>query len=38
MADLNNRIETVAVQTRPNWGAIWAGVFTFIAKASCKAW
>jgi hypothetical protein len=31
MADMNNQIETVSVFGRPNWGAIWAGVFTFIA-------
>lgn len=31
MADINNQLETVEVQTRPNWGAIWAGAFTFIA-------
>lgn len=31
MADMNNQIEPVSVLGRPNWGAIWAGVFTFIA-------
>ncbi|MGH9574040.1 MAG: hypothetical protein ACRD40_10995 [Candidatus Acidiferrales bacterium] len=31
MADMNNQVETVSVLGRPNWGAIWAGVFTFIA-------
>jgi hypothetical protein len=31
MADINNQLETIEVQTRPNWGAIWAGAFTFIA-------
>lgn len=31
MADLNTHLEPVAVRTRPNWGALWAGVFTFLA-------
>lgn len=31
MAEINNQLETVSVFGRPNWGAIWAGVFTFIA-------
>lgn len=26
-----NRLEKVTIFIRPNWGAIWAGVFTFIA-------
>lgn len=30
MADLN-QLENATIFTRPNWGAIWAGVFTFIA-------
>jgi len=31
MADLNNQFNNVTVVNYPNWGAIWAGVFTFIA-------
>jgi hypothetical protein len=31
MVDLNTQLEPAAVLTRPNWGAIWAGVFTFLA-------
>lgn len=27
----NNRLEKVTIFIRPNWGAIWAGVFAFIA-------
>ncbi len=31
MADLNYAQENVTVISRPNWSAIWAGMFTFIA-------
>ena len=31
MADLNYQVENVAVVAHPNWGAIWAGTFTFVA-------
>jgi hypothetical protein len=31
MADLNYSRENATVQNSPNWGAIWGGVFTFIA-------
>jgi len=31
MADLNYAQENVTVSSRPNWGAIWAGMFTFVA-------
>jgi hypothetical protein len=31
MASVNTQSETIEIQTRPNWGAIWAGAFTFIA-------
>lgn len=31
MADLNYAQENVTVISRPNWGAIWAGMFTFFA-------
>jgi hypothetical protein len=31
MADSTTQLEPVAVLTRLNWGAIWAGVFTFFA-------
>jgi len=31
MADITSNYESVAVVRRPNWGAIWAGVFAFLA-------
>jgi hypothetical protein len=31
MADLNYRVENVPVVAQLNWGAIWAGIFTFVA-------
>ena len=31
MSDVNYVQENVRVISRPNWGAIWAGMFTFIA-------
>ena len=31
MSDLNYSQENVTVSSRPNWGAIWAGMFTFVA-------
>lgn len=31
MADLTKESEEVALRVRTDWGAIWAGVFTFIA-------
>ena len=31
MSDSNTQLEPTTVPTRPNWGAIWAGVFTFLA-------
>ncbi len=31
MSDLNDAQENVRVISRPNWGAIWAGMFTFVA-------
>jgi hypothetical protein len=31
MADLNYRVENVPVVAQLNWGAIWAGTFTFVA-------
>lgn len=31
MADVNYVQENVRVISRPNWGAIWAGMFTFVA-------
>jgi hypothetical protein len=31
MADLNYRNENAPVVAHPNWGAIWAGMFTFAA-------
>jgi hypothetical protein len=31
MTDLNIQLDPAAVPMRPNWGAIWAGVFTFVA-------
>ena len=31
MSDFVNQPESLAVVSRPNWGAIWAGVFTFFA-------
>lgn len=31
MADLNYAQENVPVISRPNWSAIWAGMFTFVA-------
>jgi len=31
MASMNTQSEIIEVQARPNWGAIWAGTFTFIA-------
>ncbi len=31
MSDLNYAQENVRVISRPNWGAIWAGMFTFVA-------
>jgi hypothetical protein len=31
MADLNYQGENVRVVAHPNWGAIWAGMFTFVA-------
>ncbi|HTZ76151.1 MAG TPA: hypothetical protein VMB47_19710 [Candidatus Aquilonibacter sp.] len=31
MASGNTQLETIEARTRPNWGAIWAGTFTFIA-------
>jgi hypothetical protein len=31
MADVNYEVEGVRVVAHPNWGAIWAGMFTFVA-------
>ena len=31
MADMNYEGESVRVVAHPNWGAIWAGMFTFVA-------
>lgn len=31
MSELNYAQENVRVISRPNWGAIWAGMFTFVA-------
>ena len=31
MADLNDTQGNVTVVSRPHWGAIWAGMFTFVA-------
>ena len=31
MSDSNTQLEPAAVLTHPNWGSIWAGVFTFLA-------
>jgi hypothetical protein len=31
MADLNDTQGNVTIVSRPHWGAIWAGMFTFIA-------
>ncbi len=31
MSELNYAQENVRVSSRPNWGAIWAGTFTFVA-------
>jgi hypothetical protein len=31
MADLNYRVENASVVAQLNWGAIWAGTFTFVA-------
>lgn len=31
MADLGYQSENVRVAAHPNWGAIWAGMFTFVA-------
>jgi len=31
MSDLSYSRDNVVVQTFPNWGAVWGGVFTFIA-------
>lgn len=31
MADMHYEDDRVPVVTRPNWGAVWAGMFTFVA-------
>jgi len=31
MADVVQRTESINVRSRTDWGAIWAGMFTFIA-------
>ncbi len=31
MADMSSNYDNVTVVRRPNWGAIWAGVFAFLA-------